>query len=53
MDYRYDHLKMGRINYKKTLADCAVDGILPEANLVTPAQANREAVKWLNRLDPV
>ena len=53
VDYRYDHLKMGRINYKKTLADCAVDGILPEANLVTPAQANREAVKWLNRLDPV
>jgi superfamily II DNA or RNA helicase len=53
MDYHYDHLKMGRINYKKTLADCAVDGILPEANLVTPAQANREAVKWLHRLDPV
>jgi superfamily II DNA or RNA helicase len=49
--YRYDHLKMGRINFKKTLADCAVDGILPEANLVTPAQANREAVKWLNRLE--
>jgi superfamily II DNA or RNA helicase len=49
--YRYDHLKMGRINFKKTLADCAVDGVLPEANLVTPQQANREAVKWLNRLE--
>ncbi|MBT7815181.1 MAG: DEAD/DEAH box helicase family protein, partial [Polaribacter sp.] len=49
--YRYDHLKMGRINFKKTLADCAVDGILPEANLITPAQANREAVKWLNKIE--
>jgi superfamily II DNA or RNA helicase len=49
--YRYDHLKMGRINFKRTLADCAVDGILPEANLVTPAQANREAIKWLNKLE--
>jgi superfamily II DNA or RNA helicase len=48
--YPYDELKMGRINYKRTLADCAVDGKLPEAKLITPSKVNSEAVKWLNRL---
>jgi hypothetical protein len=33
------------------LADCAVDGRLPEKNLVTPQQAALEAVKWLERLE--
>jgi Hypothetical methyltransferase len=32
-----------------TPADCAVDGRLPERNLVTPQQAALEAVKWLER----
>jgi hypothetical protein len=30
-----------------TLADCAVDGRLPEKNLITPQQAAMETVKWL------
>ena len=46
-----EYKKLRRINYKKTLADCAVDGILPEKNLVTPQQAIKEAVKWLERLE--
>jgi hypothetical protein len=33
------------------LADCAVDGRLPERNLVTPQQTAMEAVKWLERLE--
>lgn len=49
--YPYDQLKLDRINFKKTLADCAVDGRLPEKNLVTPEQATAEAVKWLERLE--
>ncbi|MFL6329373.1 MAG: methyltransferase domain-containing protein, partial [Nitrososphaeraceae archaeon] len=40
-----------RIQFKRTLADCAVDGRLPEKNLVTPQQAALEAVKWLERLE--
>ena len=36
---------------ERTLADCAVDGRLPEKNLVTPQQAALEAVKWLERLE--
>jgi len=49
--YPYDQLKLDRIKFKKTLADCAVDGTLPEKNLVTPSQAMSEAVKWLERLE--
>jgi Hypothetical methyltransferase/Helicase conserved C-terminal domain len=49
--YQYDDLKWKRIQFKRTLADCAVDGRLPEKNLVTPEQAAMEAVKWLERLE--
>jgi superfamily II DNA or RNA helicase len=49
--YPYDQLKWSRIQFKRTLADCAVDGRLPEKNLVTPQQAAMEAVKWLERLE--
>jgi putative methyltransferase len=49
--YPYDELKWNRIQFKRTLADCAVDGRLPEKNLVTPQQAAMEAVKWLERLE--
>ena len=49
--YAYDRRKWNRIQYKKTLADCAVDGILPEKNLVTAEQAHREAIRWLERLE--
>ena len=38
-------------NIKKLLADCAVDGVLPEKNLVTPEQAHKEAIRWLERLE--
>jgi len=49
--YPYDQIKLDRIKFKKTLADCAVDGTLPEKNLITPSQATAEAVKWLERLE--
>jgi len=49
--YPYDQLKWNRIQFKRTLADCAVDGRLPEKTLVTPQQAAMEAVKWLERLE--
>jgi Hypothetical methyltransferase len=49
--YPYDQLKWNRIQFKRTLADCAVDGRLPEKNLVSPQQAAMETVKWLERLE--
>ena len=48
---QYNELKWKRIQFKRTLADCAVDGVLPERNLVTPQQAAMEAVRWLERLE--
>jgi superfamily II DNA or RNA helicase len=49
--YPYDDLKWKRIQFKRTLADCSVDGTLPEKNLITPQQAAMEAVRWLERLE--
>jgi len=43
--------KLNRINWKKSLADCAVDGTLPEGVLVSQQQANKEAINWLKRLE--
>jgi hypothetical protein len=34
--YEYDQKKWNRIEFKRTLEDCAVDGVLPERGLVTP-----------------
>jgi len=33
--FPYDQTKLDRLKFKRTLADCAVDGLLPERNLVT------------------
>lgn len=49
--YAYDEMKLNRLRFKRTLADCAVDGLLPEKNLVSATQASREAIRWLARLE--
>ena len=49
--FPYDQNKLNRLRYKRTLAECAVEGILPEKKLVSAPQAAREAVKWLERLE--
>jgi superfamily II DNA or RNA helicase len=49
--YGYDEMKLNRLKFKRTLADCAVDGLLPEKNLVTAGQAARAAIRWLERLE--
>jgi hypothetical protein len=47
----YDQNKWLRILNKRALADCAVDGIMPIKNIVSPQQAVAEARKWLERLE--
>ena len=43
--YPYDErMKWNRIIYKRTLADCAVDGVMPIKNLATRSQAMKELV---------
>ncbi|SRR6266487_1856544 len=49
--YQYDMLKWKRIQFKRTLADCAVDAVLPEKNLITPQWAAVQALRWLERLE--
>jgi superfamily II DNA or RNA helicase len=43
--------KMQRLAFKKSIADAAVDGVVPEGHLRTPAQAYQDVLAWLQRLD--
>jgi superfamily II DNA or RNA helicase len=43
--------KMQRLRFKKSVADAAVDGVVPEGHLRTPAQAYQDVMGWLDRLD--
>ena len=50
--WRYDEqFKWARILIKKTIAECAVDGIIPRKHLVSPETATKSAVNWLKRLE--
>jgi hypothetical protein len=42
---------MQRLYFKKSVADAAVDGMVPEGHLRTPAQAYQDLMAWLKRLD--
>ena len=42
--------KMQRLHFKKSIADAAVDGVVPEGHLRTPAQAYKDLMGWLERL---
>ncbi|MGH7226196.1 MAG: helicase-related protein, partial [Gemmataceae bacterium] len=43
--------KMQRLRFKKSIADAAVDGVVPEGHLRTSAQAYQDVMAWLQRLD--
>lgn len=43
--------KMNRLHFKRTIADAAVDGVVPEGYLRTPKQAFRDLMVWLERLE--
>ena len=49
--WSYCESKLQRIEYKKSIADAAVDGVVPEGNLRTPAQAQQDIMSWLERLE--
>jgi superfamily II DNA or RNA helicase len=49
--YEYDEAKWFRIDFKRTLADCAVDGKFPTNILQTKEQMQNELIKWLERLE--
>ncbi len=43
--------KMHRLAFKKSIADAAVDGVVPEGQLRSPQQALQDVLAWLKRLD--
>lgn len=49
--WSYCESKWKRIQFKKSIADAAVDGVVPQGNLRTPAQAQKDLLQWLERLD--
>ncbi|MCB1282373.1 MAG: DEAD/DEAH box helicase family protein, partial [Salinibacterium sp.] len=49
--WSYCESKLHRLEYKKSIADAAVDGVVPEGNLRTPAQAQQDIMNWLGRLE--
>jgi len=53
-EWSWDRQRLARIRYKKTLADAAVDGVVPEAKLASPAlmleEAKRALSAWIARL---
>lgn len=49
--WSYCESKWKRILFKKSIADAAVDGVVPDGNLRTPTQAQKDLLQWLERLD--
>ena len=53
--WSWDEQRYARIKYKKTLSDTAVDGIIPEGNLISPQEmikdARNELMSWIDRLN--
>lgn len=49
--WSYCESKMDRIRYKRSIADAAVDGVVPDGNLRSPAQAQAHILAWLERLE--
>lgn len=49
--WSYCESKLHRLEYKKSIADAAVDGVVPEGNLRTPSQAQQDIMSWLERLE--
>lgn len=49
--WSYCQSKLDRLQYKKSIADAAVDGVVPEGNLRTPTQAQQDIMGWLARLE--
>lgn len=43
--------KLAYIRYKRTVADAAIDGIVPAGQLRSPEQAVRDLRRWLERLE--
>ncbi len=48
--WSWDEGRLARLQNKQTVADAAVDGVMPEGQLRTESQAFRDLRQWLERL---
>lgn len=48
--WSWDKGRLARLQNKQTVADAAVDGVMPEGQLRTESQAFRDLRKWIERL---
>ncbi|MEI8118929.1 MAG: zinc-ribbon domain-containing protein [Methylophilaceae bacterium] len=48
--WSWDEGRLARLKNKQTIADAAVDGVMPDGQLRSEAQAFRDLRGWLNRL---
>ena len=48
--WSWDEGRLARLQNKQTIADAAVDGVMPESQLRSESQAFRDLRKWLERL---
>jgi hypothetical protein len=48
--WSWDEGRLARLQNKQTVADAAVDGVMPDGQLRTESQAFRDLRKWLERL---
>jgi Hypothetical methyltransferase/Probable Zinc-ribbon domain/Type III restriction enzyme, res subunit len=48
--WSWDEGRLARLQNKQTVADAAVDGVMPEGQLRTESQAFRDLRKWMERL---
>jgi hypothetical protein len=49
--WSYCESKLHRLQFKKSIADAAVDGVVPEGNLRSPSEAQQDIMAWLTRLE--
>lgn len=49
--WSWDEGRLSRLQNKQTIADAAVDGVMPEGQLRSESQAFRDLRKWLERLE--
>ncbi len=53
--WSWDKMRMHRIQYKKTLADAALDGVIPQGELASPEtmfkQAREALQTWITRIE--
>ena len=53
--WSWDKMRMHRIQYKKTLADAALDGVIPQGELASPEKRYKQAREalqaWITRIE--